>query len=888
MNGMMRIILLGLCLAFISSASVSGAEAYWWQNYPIFVGDEDSSFTAKDADRLHARMVMGNYEMDPAAGPFFQRMSAIELGLPYREVKQLGMHYITWMETFGSCFVTAAGFTQNPDGSFLGQSSDTNLMRLRWMQGGSGDESNAWVSRMQRSAWFWNSDGTDGGNVVRWLGLHNAVNDEDFARPLFTTKALGFPVPTYPDGRKAVGYIPNQQYPFSARVYEAVCAKDINGDVVADLDQLVENDPVTGQPKTPVDGLYSRVLDQTDMLSLSGHKVGEKLYARMLNFHKDSAAPFWTDYAKVMVRSPLKHGVDGLWCDNYSPFDSFGMPPIFNGFGAWSEYRFKIFLAKRFTKSQLASMGVSDPATFSVRDYLKRKAAEFGAKDPGNILDPKWCQDNRWLDDPIWCAYKVSKQQSGQQALKNFYTAIKAEARKAGRPDFLIAGNDSPAFSHGWVRDDYLDMVSTETTPGWHTATGSRGITIPPLGKNAVIYRAGLEFQKGPYQTVWYYLNGAYAKYQGKPELAKVLMAEAFANSTFFKYRTSTDFPGTDESVTWWNSFLVNAEKQFGRRTMIADVGIVYSPDNQLAFCVPGGHAMNHDYQPHPFAHWGFATAMIDAHIPYRVVTDWKLKSQIIDSLKVLILPNVECLDNGSLPVLEKWVRSGGRLVMTGPVGLRYGVEGCFARRKTGLLNSLIGQDVSVSPGISEAGYSARTYTIVSNATDVRSFGSDSTAGNAGAPSITIGDKCRVFEKRLGKGMIIWTPDSIDIAYYLTERQRPLLLKQMTELVGRSSFLDARDVASTVGIFCWKSAAGSTLFADLVNYNIDPELDKVTPAKDIVFKMKAPLGATDVHVTTLTPDNTTPATAVISDGWVRVTLPELNHFAGAKMEFSTK
>ena len=49
----------------------------------------------------------------------------------------------------------------------------------------------------------------------------------------------------------------------------------------------------------------------------------------------------------------------------------------------------------------------------------------------------------------------------------------------------------------------------------------------------AVLYRAALEHQKGPFSAAWYYLNDAGAKYQQKPEIGKLLARAAFANGTF-------------------------------------------------------------------------------------------------------------------------------------------------------------------------------------------------------------------------------------------------------------------------------------------------------------------------------------------------------------------
>ena len=286
---------------------------------------------------------------------------------------------------------------------------------------------------------------------------------------------LGLPVPHYPDGREAIGWIPGGQRPANARLYDACCAKDVNGKLTLAPGMLPPAanalDPATGKPKGPTEGLFRVVLDRDSLLAFPGHKAGDVVYAATISIPKDAAAPFWIDYIRVSVREILRRGIDGLWCDNYSPWDNFAQ--FDRAFGNWSGYRFRGFLADRLTSDQRREMGIGDPASFQIRNYLKQKAAQFGARDPSNLRDPVWT-DPRWADDPVWNAYKVFKQHVGQEALRSFYRTVKDEACKAGRPDFLVAGNDIPLYGLGWVRDEYLDMVSFELMASSYLSTGPR------------------------------------------------------------------------------------------------------------------------------------------------------------------------------------------------------------------------------------------------------------------------------------------------------------------------------------------------------------------------------------------------------------------------------
>jgi hypothetical protein len=148
------------------------------------------------------------------------------------------------------------------------------------------------------------------------------------------------------------------------------------------------------------------------------------------------------------------------------------------------------------------------------------------------------------------------------------------------------------------------------------------------------------------------------------------------------------------------------------------------TPDNQLGLLAPAGPS-DAAHQPHSFGHWGFATAMIDAHVPYRVVVDWKLGPQSLAGLRTFVIPDAQWLDDQVLDVLENWVRAGGRLVITGASGTRQGTGGLFARRTTSLLAPLAGVDILENGGSS----------------DVR-------------------------RRDVGKGTVIWTPESVGNEYY--------------------------------------------------------------------------------------------------------------------------
>ncbi len=461
------------------------AADYWWYSYPTFAGVG----TLEEFAATSAKMDIHSSDADATSGPFTQWTSALDALNDYRDLKNAGAKVTCWIEGFGDARVYAAALERKEDGSFVMRKDAPS------------------VALIERNPWNWTSPQTSASNTVRWTGIHNLVNDEDFTMPTFSHEKAGLKLPTYPNGRSAVGYVKDSewQYPLNAAVYDACGAKDINGhmrpsyNIFPDVNQI---DPVTGKPKGPTEGLFLATVGKNGF-KRAGLKNGDMIYCAMISIHKDLSAPFWRDYARITARTLMNEGLDGVWCDNYSPWDNFNYEAVQGAFGDWSVYRFRQYLSDNFSGEQLRALGITDPAGFDVRDCLKKKAAQFGSQDPSNLDDHVW-GDARWLDEPVWSLYKAFRQQAAQHDLHEFYDIIHDEANKAGHPDFCIRGNDIPLFSLGWVRDDYLDMVDTELNAGWNHGTGTRGITLPPEGKMAVVYQAAHVLQKGPFCSAWY------------------------------------------------------------------------------------------------------------------------------------------------------------------------------------------------------------------------------------------------------------------------------------------------------------------------------------------------------------------------------------------------
>ncbi len=125
-----------------------------------------------------------------------------------------------------------------------------------------------------------------------------------------------------------------------------------------------------------------------------------------------------------------------------------------------------------------------------------------------------------------------------------------------------------------------------------------------------------------------------------------------------------------------------------------------------------------------------------------------------LSQFTTFIIPDAECMDDSSLPVLKKWVKAGGRLIITGPTGTRYSTSGYFRKRATPLFASLIGQTGAANKEIN-----------------------------------------------LGKGRITWMPAGVGMDYYNNIPQRDALRPNLLSVVGASNIVDGTSLPETLGSF---------------------------------------------------------------------------------------
>ena len=559
-------------------AGIAQSSTPWWDDYPLIVQDR-----LEECQRMHGNVGFPNGLADPTWGIYGQRIT--EEPEKVRKMHAAGIKTMTYYESFG----TAYNFIVE-----LGEKGSLDYTPVKAIH------------------WNWQAYG---GGPTRWVGPQNYFDCEEFAG-VYTRKhpRYGGRVMTYPDGKVATGCKNDDPSdPRNSRVLDAAVAKTILGQNIpapSPSGNAVVNaiDPKTGKPKGPLNGLVKMNID------------GKDVYVGNFIIGKDSACPMWIDILHASILYGADHGLDGIWSDNYSPWDSFSYKPVQMAFGDWSVALFRDYLKKNFPLDRLKAMGVADVNTFDVRAALRAQCKAWGGDDT-NLDDPIW-SDARWLDHPLWRAYMIYKRQTGTRALSAYYHAAKEAGAQAGKPDFLVSGNDIPLFSLGWARGD-LDMVSTEMCSTWHMSTSRRGIMPPPLGRYSPMYKLAREHAKSRLVNVWFYIDEK--EHQGKSGIAQVLEYEMLANHALpMIFPHTPTVAGNDEVNAAFFKFVGDAKPTYGRRVPIQDVGLYYSSSSILATMTPLGFR-DMENQPHQFGHWGWGTALGELHYQYRPIPEWKL-----------------------------------------------------------------------------------------------------------------------------------------------------------------------------------------------------------------------------------------------------------------------
>ncbi len=627
----------------------------WWNNWPRFTYYTNNLLKVVNTNANAMTVVHGM--QDEGRAPFFRDYVLAYEGVNTAVIQEYDVKIMAWLEGMGEAREFLIAVHKLGDGTYE-QDALTGQ------------------SKMIAFPWTWDSRGpgvNPDANTVKWAGTASYVNNPDWVKP------KGIPgnieLPTYPDGSSALGYAFNDDRdPRNAFLYDAIGCKDINGELGLSGASIASSNE-TGKVEYTVPGPGGTTFKVDDM-----------------SIKKDIASPWWVGYN---IRSAeyfiTEHNIDGFWIDNYTGWDFMGSVPLDMAFGEWSVSSFRDYLLENPVE------GETYTEDYDVRDALKARFLTYFPSGYPDYLKSHttrgyWRQD-LWIDDPLWSTYKSHKAKTGNRNMIRLYEGIKEVAEAAGKdPDhILVSGNDLPGINFGSFNGLSLDIASTEYSPAYHRSTHAYSDGIPPHGGTTPFYAITTSFTKSHSGSVWYYLDGEYAKYLGNPTLGELLGYEALTGNVSLNLGEQQPMmPGTDASALNINTTIEKMAPLFGQRTREGDVGVYYSTDSEYLYMTPNGVAKNARI-PAITGYYGWGTALERLHVPYRAIPDFNLTTTYLEGLSVLILPNVESIDPDKIEqVIVPFIENGGSVIISGEDAGRYqGIEQNFAKNDSPLLYDL-------------------------------------------------------------------------------------------------------------------------------------------------------------------------------------------------------
>ena len=637
----------------------------WWHGFIKTVAD--------NAIELGADALVGSaVGWDAGAGAYYTANEISDSGFRQTQngLKANGVKRIGWIEGCGDTRVMAGAVNKLADGSYE-LNADTGAAVLH------------------ATPWNWPSKSpsvSPSANECVWLSAAAMVNKEAYQGEYVWPEEA--PLPTYPDGRSALGWLDGDQTdPRNYKLYDAMAQKDIDGNLfISEPSRLSAED--------------------TDNFKI--YDAREDCYTRNFYFSKDMASPWWIEYNRYAVRRLLEDGVDGFWVDNYNGWNYCDAWTTRCGFGDWSVAKFRDYLAAH------PEVGIADTGSFDVRAYMKEKEASWG-----------WTSE-KWLSDPVWVAYKAFKADILSTRMTELYNVIKEEAVRAGRnpDDILVMGNDISKYDFGGVRGTVLDMVSTEYTSHsnstWNYQYPDK---LAPDGYSSVQYKIAASLGSFGRANIWQYphdvANTMYAKLYGYEALANnttlYLGASAGSNKYYGDASSTKAVFDTIDAVS----------DMFGERESSANIALVYSPQSEGFAIRPhlAGTVVSHRLELNG---WGYA--LEDAKIPYMIIPDYKLSADSLAQVELLVLPDVLSISDELInQVIIPYIENGGKVIITGAdSGLYRTSEQMWQKRESAALADLGDMDFDAGQVIYTPDMVGFDYFTAADRTPLRIFSSGS------------------------------------------------------------------------------------------------------------------------------------------------------------------
>ncbi len=496
----------------------------------------------------------------------------------------------------------------------------------------------------------------------------------------------------------------------------------------------------------------------------------------------DHSNPFLLRDFEAALRMMLVWKPAFLHFDNY--FDNELLYPGQQAFGPWSLAKFRQFVHRHLDAAAWRCLGVGDPDRFDLKRYIHDK--------PYRSRGKRWHLHNRrWHDDPVWNLFVCSKFADSNRLFRDLYRFCKQESGRNGRT-VVVAGNTNPLFPGRSLVTGAIDIAHFEHHAAVQFGPIVEPTGLPPHGRLGGVVRLGAAISRAGYcwPTVYVPKDLSGAKHQN---LHKVMAMDCLANKGVldynFQYRDGYS-PGCDASAAWADCFIKTYSAYYGKRKALSDVAVVYPGQTQLAAL----SVFTLDPEVCLYDYLGWTQALTEQHVQWDVLLDDRLGVEQLRPFHAVVLPSAACLSDAAIEALVAYVRDGGNVVLSGEVGMRYGLERFLWYRKSAdtlqhCLATLSGNEV-------------RGKIIACDALGKQFYMNRKAGGDRAAAS----------------------------------RIAAVLAKCLPVAVR----LVSTDAPETVGIFVYRES-DSAIAVDLVNYALTVSTDLLAPTSAITITVKPPL-----------------------------------------------
>ena len=181
-------------------------------------------------------------------------------------------------------------------------------------------------------------------------------------------------------------------------------------------------------------------------------------------------------------------------------------------------------------------------------------------------------------------------------------------------------------------------------------------------------YLCGIAPDKPRWMTVSYFYPW-WRLYAAPEEENRPWIAQQFANgvsswlhingasSALFDRRGFAPMQSVFQRLQRWETYFENSRSN-------AQVAIVYSRFTQ------DNYGRDDPYKRYVDAVRGYYCALLEAHVPFDVLSDKLLSLETLQRYRVLVLPNTACLSDAAVATILAFARSGGAVVATFESGL--------------------------------------------------------------------------------------------------------------------------------------------------------------------------------------------------------------------------